>query len=191
VDTPSDTGKVGPGWMIVLQQAKKPGPDDVHRLKLALIGFRLAKSRHEADRTARDVSRAYISMFEATIWTSALDQQLCTFYGGSYKRARDQDECGVVVNAVRWARDRHAHQLPVTLNEDPTPFLGGNFFPLKLSLGVRWREFSELPPAEERYRNPAGELAYRKHLEGHNSGKTLEKCDRWFANLEAIPTCLL
>jgi hypothetical protein len=104
--------------MVVLQQAQKAGPDDVHRLKLALIGFRKAKARHEADRTPRDVSQAYISMFEATMWISALDQQLCSFYGGSYKRARDQDEYGAVVNAVRWARDRHAHQLPVTLDED-------------------------------------------------------------------------
>jgi hypothetical protein len=177
--------------MVVLQQARKPGLDDVNRLKLALVGFRAAMARHKSAQDARDVPQAYISMFEATMWVAALDEQLCTFYGGSYKRTRDQDEYGVVVNAVRWARDRHAHQLPVTLDEDQTPFFREKFFPFKLSSGVRWRKAAELPPADERHTRPDGEAAYMAHLEGRNSSETLESCDRWFAELEASPTCLL
>jgi hypothetical protein len=177
--------------MVVLQQARIPSSDDIQRLRFALIAFREAKSRHAVARQASDVPQAYISIVEATMWCTALDQQLCWFYGGSYKTARDEDEYGAVLNAVRWARDRHVHQLPVTLDNHQVPFFGGKFFPLAISIGVRWRKASELPLADSRYRNDVGEMAYKAHLEGRNSAATLNMCDRWFERLEGSPTCLL
>ncbi len=59
-------------------------------------------------------------MFEATMWVTALNDQLEAFYGQSYKTARGQDRFGMVVTGVRWARNRHVHQLPVTLDKDQT-----------------------------------------------------------------------
>jgi len=130
-------------------------------------------------------------MFEATMWVTAINDQLDVLYGTSYREARDQDRYGIVVPGVRWARNRHAHQLPVTLDEDQTPFFGGGKGIISLSVGMRWRKVSELPPPDPKYRDSTGEAAYQARLEGRNSGKTLAACDLWFTELERCPSCLL
>jgi hypothetical protein len=177
--------------MIALQQIVPPSPEDVRRLKLALVGFRSAKTRHDGARAIRDLDSSYTSMFEATMWVTAINDQLETFYGQSYGTARDQDRYGVVILGVRWARNRHAHQLPITLDVDQTPFFGGGKGIISLSVGMRWRKVSELPAPDPRHPDQKGENKYRAHLEGRNTGKTLAACDLWFAELEKSPSCLL
>jgi hypothetical protein len=177
--------------MITLVEKETPGPEDSRRIRLALVGFRDAKSRHHEARTVRDVDHAYTSVVEAAMWVIAINDQLTTLYSQSYESARNRDPYGAVIQGVRWARNRHAHQLPVTVDEDQTPFFGGGKGIFSLSVGMRWRKVSELPPPNPKHPDETGERMYRTHLEGQNTGKTLDRCDRWFSELESSPTCLL
>ncbi|NKE59707.1 hypothetical protein FXN61_24005 [Lentzea sp. PSKA42] len=177
--------------MINLQQVATPLSEDVRRLEFALAGFRAARSRHEEARAARDLGSSYTSAVEATMWVIAINDQLEKLYGQSYKGARDQDTYGLVTRGVRWVRNRHAHQLPVTVDEDPTTFFGGTKGIISLNAGIRWREVSELPPPDPRFPDPDGETAYRAHMEGRGTHKALAMCDLWFSELEKCPSFLL
>lgn len=177
--------------MISLQPVVPPQPEDARRLRLALAGFRAAKARHEHARDHRDLDSSYVSAFEATMWIVAINDQLRSLYSRSYESARDNNTYGMVMRGVLWVRNRHAHQLPVTVDEDPTTVFDGSKGIISLSAGIRWRKVAELPPPDPRFQDPTGEADYRTHLEGRSTNSVLTSCDLWFAELESCPTCLL
>ncbi|MFS8096785.1 hypothetical protein LFM09_06545 [Lentzea alba] len=177
--------------MISLQPVVTPLPEDVRRLRLALAGFRAAKIRHDQARDHRDLENSYTSAVEATMWVVAINDQLRKFYSHSYENARDNNTYGMVMRGVLWVRNRHAHQLPVTVDEDPTTFFGGTKGIISLSAGMRWRKVAELPPPDRRFLDPTGEANYQTHLEGRSTNDVLNSCDLWFSELESCPTCLL
>lgn len=169
--------------------AQVPTRDDLHALALALRGLRAANERHHSAHQDQDLPRAYASLFEGVMWIAALDERLCTLHGGDYKRAREQDPYGQVVLGIVWARDRHAHQLPVSINVDSTPFFGSGRGIIALSSGIRWRQAHELPPADPGMER--GRTHYETHVAGRASFKPTSLSERWFTKLAETPRCVL
>ena len=140
--------------MIVLQQVRSPVPEDIKRLKLALAGFRSTKTRHDGARAARDLETSY-----ASCSSHHLDDR-ARRSARSVLRAVLQDRTGQTASA--WSSrvcGGHAPtcpQLRVTLDKDQTPFFGGGKGIISLSVGMRWRKVSELPPPDPRHPDPEG-----------------------------------
>lgn len=97
-----------------------PAPTDPEALRSALEALAPTLERHEQARQARDWLRIYASAAEAVWWLCAVDEHL----GGNrkqptpYARARDADPDGQCIDGLRWVRDRHTHQLPITTGGD-------------------------------------------------------------------------
>jgi hypothetical protein len=178
--------------VVTLVETVQLTEENKRALTFALAGFRAAKQRHQDASNRRSKQDAYISLAEAAWWICAIDEHLERLYGESYRTARQQDENGDVIVGIRWARDRHTHQLPVTLDDDPTPFFGGGKGIIDLNAGIRWRALAELPAVAPKYDSEGKKTAaYASRLAGHGTWKALELCDRWFTKLEQCPTCVL
>lgn len=143
-----------------------------------LRGLRDACQRHEVAQECRDLSAAYVSGVEGVWWVSTLDEALGgnTSKANDYKHARDADPNGLVVLGLRWLRNRHSHQLPLTAAFDDTPFFGSGRGIIALSKGFYWRPSDEIDP--ERIRMDRRDI-YDAHVAGNNSGKSLALALRW------------
>lgn len=159
---------------------RRPSPEETHALSLALKAFRASKQRHRACWEDRNLDDSYITLVEALTWICAIDEQHVAFFGNSYTVARNADESGSIIPGVRWARDRHLHQLPITIDEDPTKFFDGSKGIVSLSAGIRWRKMNELPPVPSNHQNALKSSTYNTRVAGWSTWKSLEFCDRWF-----------
>ena len=143
-----------------------------------LEGLRHAYERHEAAQHQRDLRGAYISGVEGVWWVCALDEEL----GGNmkqandYKSARDADPNGLVVLGLRWLRNRHTHELPLTAAFDDTAFFGSGRGIIALSKGFYWRPSDDIDPQRI---HMIRRHAYDVHVAGNSSGKTLVVALRW------------
>lgn len=61
-----------------------------------------------------------------------------------YERRRNDDPDGRLLPGLRYVRDRHMHQVVVSMTDDSTPFFGGAFDSITFSAGVVWRPASEM-----------------------------------------------
>lgn len=130
--------------MIVLQQVRSPVPEDIKRLKLALAGFRSTKTRHDGARAARDLETSYASCSSHHLDDRARRSARSVLRAVLQDRT-GQNRFGMVVPGVRWART----DMPTTtshLGQGSNPVLWRREGIISLSVGMRWRKVSELPP---------------------------------------------
>ena len=145
--------------------------------------------------TQNDIRPAFAALAEGTWWVAAIDERLLNGFGGVnsvrssyYREARSRSEVGKYVPAFLWARDRHTHQLPFSMDHDDIPFFGGGSGVLNISAGFVWRPAEEmLEPTDSR--SPAGSRdAYEELLERESAWATMERCSRWFHEMAGHPT---
>jgi hypothetical protein len=175
-----------------LTRVCQPSNEELRALSLALCALRAASSRHRYAHEQRDLPVGYASLVESAMWITALDERLWKLHGQPYKDARNSDQHGQVVLGIVWARDRHTHQLPVTVAEDHTPFFGTGRGIVALSKGIYWRPAAEIPPPDPGHpRPPEWKIAYETHVAGRSSWKPISMCERWFTHLGNVPDCVL
>ncbi len=116
---------------------------DLAAARLAVLGLRDAYSRHFAlaHSTMQDEDSMIISAVDFVNWACALDEVLRETDPG-YAQRRDADSDGRVLPGLRYVRDRHMHQVVVSMRGDGVAFFGA--FPPSFSAGVVWRPASEI-----------------------------------------------
>lgn len=157
--------------------------------RLALTAFQDARER--LDESLASVShsgKALVSTMEAAYWANALDLRLRND-DPSYNRLNGDGPD--LMRALRFVRNRAAHQLPLVV--EPT---GGIRAPLTFPLTVapiviRWVCAASLPPADERHKSPKGEALYAKWIEGREVRVVLEDVGRWLSTEQSRPGSLL
>jgi hypothetical protein len=114
--------------------------DDPATLDMAVKSLALALHRHDEARQRMVLLDAFASAAETVWWICAIDEQLGG-KGSQYAAARDADDAGRYIAGLRWVRNRHTHQLPITTEEDTTPFFAsrGADYLLFVSPGFIWR----------------------------------------------------
>ena len=123
---------------------------------------------------------AFASAAETVWWVCAIDEQL-DGNGGSrrqvtqYARERDADDNGKVIPGLRWVRDRHTHQLPLTTERDETPFLNSGRGVIFISPGFIWRPTAAIRTSD---RND-GRGVYEQHIAGRKRSGALYAACRW------------
>ena len=134
-----------------------------------------------------DLRPAFAALVEGTWWVAAIDERLLKGFGGVrsarsgfYCAARDVAEHGKYVRGFLWARDRHTHQLPFSMDHDDTPFFGGKDSFLYISAGLIWRPSEELFEPSESRSKIGWKTTYEELLAGKSAWKTLSRCSRWY-----------
>jgi len=151
----------------------------------ALVALGAAVSRHDRARLDLDPGAAYGSLVECTWWVASLDEHLRDEPG--YQKLREGDANGRFVTAMIWARDRHYHQLPFSIDHDDRPFIpAGGGPPFYISHGFEWRK------SEDLWKDGAREVpAWRKAFDGLIAGKKTSeaphRCLRWFESIAGDP----
>ncbi|MFJ1788370.1 hypothetical protein ACIOML_29200 [Streptomyces anulatus] len=157
--------------------------------RLALTAFQDARER--LDESLASVShsgKALVSTMEAAYWANALDLRLRDD-DPSYNRLNGDGPD--LMRALRFVRNRAAHQLPLVV--EPTGGIRAPLtFPLTVSpIVIRWVSAASLPPADERHRSPKGEALYVKWIEGREVREVLEDVWRWLSTEHSRPGSLL
>jgi len=135
-----------------------------------------------------DVRGAFAASAEGAWWIAALDERLQTRLGGiksprarHYRSERNMSDDGRYVQGFLWARDRHTHQLPFSVERDSTPFLGGSEGVLHIGGGLVWLPASELhAPEGSRHERLEWREVYEQLMAGRSPCETLQHCSRWF-----------
>lgn len=151
----------------------------------ALVALDAAVKRHDQARHNSDPSAAYGSLVECTWWVASLDEHLRDEPG--YQRLRDADENGKYVTAMIWARDRHYHQLPFSIDHDNEPFLPhadrSGFY---ISHGFEWRKSEDLWRKDARDpKNWRGNFDLL--IAGRKTSEAPHRCRDWFASIAGDP----
>lgn len=99
----------------------------------------------------------------------------------AFQQRRDADADGVVLEGLRFVRDRHMHQLVLSAVRDSADFFGT--FPPQLSAGIVWRSVVEIPePADASRRTKKYSVrrtAYEDHLQNRPTWLALRSALRW------------
>lgn len=151
----------------------------------ALVALGGAVRRHDQARGASDPVAAYASLVEVTWWVASLDEHLKDADG--YQKLRDSDENGKYVTAMIWARDRHYHQLPFSIDHDNKPFIpktGGP--PFNISHGFEWRKSEDLW-AEGAIDRPTWRKSFDALIAGKKTSEAPHRCLRWFESIAGEP----
>jgi hypothetical protein len=124
-----------------------------------------------------DVDRAYVACTEATMWIQRLDG-LIEMTDASYRKRRDADAQGRVVGGLRWARNRHVHDVAAIFVVSPARHLPGvsrafnePFYGAKME--AKWRLRSEVPPEVGYRKDERAEKAYDLYVAGQSIEATL------------------
>jgi hypothetical protein len=153
--------------------------------RLAVIGLREAYVRnYAAYRSRPTIDNVGVSAVDFANWASALDERLrktAPTDAQRYRSDRDGNADGRVISGIRFVRNRHMHQVVVSVVPDSADFFAG--FPPALSVGIVWRNVDELPEPDglgitNKYREPERN-AYRDHMEGKPTWVTLAAALRW------------
>ncbi|MFI9059802.1 hypothetical protein ACIGXQ_35590 [Streptomyces anulatus] len=158
--------------------------------RLALTAFQDARERLDENLASVSHSgKALVSTMEAAYWANALDLRLRDD-DPSYNRLNgDGPE---LMRALRFVRNRAAHQLPLVV--EPTGGIRAPLtFPLTVSpIVIRWVSAASLPlPVEERHRNLKGEALYVKCIEGREVRDVLKDVGGWLSTEQSRPGSLL
>lgn len=154
--------------------------EDPRAWAYALQGLDLALQRHDEVRRQRDPARAYSSAVEAVWWVCACDEQLSGDNRRSpYAVKRDADDDGRVVEGLRWVRDRHTHQLPVTSGLVLRDFRGEG--PRYVSSAMPVWSTTESVRTDEGHdaRKPHLRKAYADHVADRDTLAVLRQAQRW------------
>jgi hypothetical protein len=162
-------------------------------LDLALQALDLAFERHGEARPSNSRLAVWASAAECVWWICAIDEQLAGMErpavrsaqqrtrgpASEYEQARDADDRGRCIPGLRWVRDRHSHQLPITSELDDTPFFtpAGGAGVLHISAGFIWRPAEDLPDPEDRH--PKRREAYSRHVAGMKTSLPLHMGREW------------
>ncbi len=148
-------------------------------LVLGIQALDLAYERHMVARDGHSLLLAWASAAECVWWICALDEQLHELHKTAYEVARRADSDGKYVDGLRWVRDRHTHQLPITSELDRTPFLGGksgrDFY---ISPGFIWLPVDQVPD-DPKNRRPDLREVYAELIAGTKSSGALYCARRW------------
>jgi hypothetical protein len=179
--------------MARLTVGEAPTFDDITTLSWALAALRSANERHRAIREQFDGDDAvvrpvvYASLAEATWWISALDERLSRHHRPGYATLRDKHDLGGAVRGVRWARDRHSHQLGHTTGGDDRGFhdpeRGGVLY---ISRGFTWRPAAEIAAAEPGFDFRKRRDDYEAHVAGRSSLQPLARAAGWFTDFASL-----
>lgn len=154
---------------------------------LALEALDATKSRlRDLNEDATNIRPAFAALAEGTWWVAAIDERIIKGLGGrrsagaqAYQVERGRSVDGEHVAGVLWARDRHTHQLMVTMGRD-TDGLFSKGRLLHISPGFMWVPSSDIYEPDES-RSPASwRASYDRLLAGRSAWKTLGRCSRWF-----------
>lgn len=155
---------------------------------VALEALDGAVARVREHNDTAEIRLAFAALAEGTWWVAAIDERLQKGFGGMkskaarfYRDERDRDENGEHVRGFLWARDRHTHQLTVSMDVDEPLSLEEDLGGVsRLSPSFRWRPSADLYEPEET-RSPAGSReTYDRLLAGQSAWGTLDRCARWF-----------
>ena len=109
------------------------------------------EARRRMAAAAQDGFAFWSAAVEATWWVAALDESFGDkggfTYTPGYAEVRDRDSAGRTVRAMRWLRNRHAHEITVTGRGGPKPdFYGGpaDSYVFFISPANRWKRSSEI-----------------------------------------------
>lgn len=153
---------------------------------IALEGLDAAVERVRAlNEDQLNIRPAFVALTEGTWWVAALDEHMNQRLGREaarhYKMGRDKDQDGRFIRGFLWARDRHTHQLPVSMDRDDTWLFGSKRGVMHISAGFRWLPSEQLyEPEAMRDKRPGWRQAYDDLLAGQSAWKTLNRCSRWF-----------
>jgi len=84
---------------------------------------------------------------------------------------------------LRWLRDRHSHQLPITSSLDQTPFLGSGRGIIYISPGFIWRPVNEI--AIPHNKHPERRNAYAQLIAERQTTGALYVARRWLTSAVA------
>jgi hypothetical protein len=160
------------------------GSIDTGALQFATNALRAALWRHHEARARSDLDDAYASAAETVWWVCAIDEHLCTYGGNSaaYEARRDADTNGRYVAGMRWIRDRHTHQMPITADTDKTSFFGPPGI-LDISQGVIWRPSQQIRigthPNANKKRSRDERAVYDRLMAGHGTSGALMFGCQW------------
>ncbi len=139
---------------------------DSAAVRLAVLGLRFAYTRHHAVARGgqQNEDAMIISAVDFVNWTCALDELLAENDLG-YASRRDSDPDGRVIVGLRYVRDRHMHQVVVSMRGDGVSFFAA--FPPRLSAGVVWRPANEMAQPVGKHATTANvrRAAYDQHLQ--------------------------
>lgn len=135
-----------------------------------------------------DIRPAFAALAEGTWWVAAIDEQIVEGLGGrkspfaqEYKAARDHSVYGKHIRGFLWARDRHTHQLPFSMDHDDTSFFGDPNSVIHINAGLVWRASNEMiESVDSRHQRERWRDVYDELLAGHSAWGTLEACSSWF-----------
>lgn len=170
---------------------------DEHESATALL-WSLEALRQVRDRLAElkaDLSNArdaYIGAVQGVWWVCALDEQSWEFERLGYSARRAASPDGRTVNGLKWVRDRHTHQLPLSVAKDETPFFPGPPFHLVPDSFV-WapRHALQAGPPSKDHDKHGWQSDYDNYVGGQSVPKTLSLAIRWFESEAAAPGSLM
>lgn len=135
---------------------------------------------HDAEtRFADHEEDALKAVCHALLWICSLDEFHRKAAGTSYEEARDADECGRYVRALRYARNRALHQFPQLLSVTD----GGARLPALLPapfFEIEWKRLAELPPPDPGRKDPIGERLYEELLADNPVRFAFDAVRDWF-----------
>lgn len=160
--------------------------DQRFMLKAALNGFVNALERLKA--TSGTAEEMFISLSEALWWAVSVDDgfedlarndQSYRPNLGDYRAARNNDNEGRFLRALRYARDRCGHQRAlVTSAWSPRV---ASLLPKGHGLpSIRWRTSADLPPPDPRFESETLRAEYDRLLAGWAADEALWAAKIWF-----------
>jgi hypothetical protein len=134
-------------------------------------------------------NEAAASAVELVNWACTLDEQLKELDPSGYTVRRDADKDGRVLLALRFARDRHIHQMVVSVAIVFTVGWSEAIPPTLTSARICWRDLADLREPNDKWRvagdYPRRRAAYQSQLEGREAIEALVEVHR-FLNREVV-----
>jgi hypothetical protein len=156
------------------------------RLKAALKGFASALKRLKA--TTATAEEMFMSLSEALWWAVSVDdgfEDLARNDPGyrpnveDYQAARNSDEAGQFLRALRYARNRCGHQRALVTSAW-SPIVAALIPKSDRLFSISWRASADLPPADPRFENKTLRAEYDRLVAGWSADEALLMAKYWF-----------
>ena len=144
--------------------------------ELALQGMQAALDRALDARKSDKIEEMFAPLAEALWWIVVLNDSYWQSDGEEYRKSRDSDEQGRILEGLRYARNRLTHDIDITGMHGLIE--SGLTLPFNLPANLgripmwMWRSVDKLPRASRRDRE--SEARYRESLEGKEVEATLQ-----------------
>lgn len=140
--------------------------------------------RHESSR--KDAAGAWAAAVESVWWALTIDESLERAIGKNpYRASRNADRYGQVVDGLRWLRNRHAHEVVVTMSGPPArnfldPPPGGIVY---ITRSLRWKPSEGIHAVDPRAKDAPGRTlqeSYDLHVANRSVAATTDAAANWF-----------